>query len=202
MLKEACNALKEKLLSGTPLKLIDTVSGMVQTVTYTEVNNDGVKFTKRMPVSYDTNIQRCESGPEQALIPDSNKKGLIYFEENGTLQMTRQLSGGRKMYRGSVLLICWMNKNRSVGDTYAEITKLAYDEIVNKLSGNVNSDIFINLKVTPRAFRQEPSIFSRYTYDEVITQYLRPPFEFFAIDLNLSFISSCAGTINLNPKQC
>lgn len=202
MIKEVCNALKSKLLDGEPLKLFDTISAMVQTVTYREMNADGNPITKRMPVSYNTNIVKCGIGPEKDLVPDSSKKGLIYFEENGSFQITRHLSGGRAMHKGSVLLVCWMNRRKSVGDTYKEITKLAYDEIVNKLKGPIPSADFINLKVFPGRFKQDSAIFARYTYDETVLQYLRPPFEFFAIELSVTFISGCPQEIILNPKEC
>lgn len=203
MLKEVCNALKQKLITGDPLKLIDTVSGMVQTVTYKEINVDGNPITKRMPVSYDTNIVRsCGEGVEQDLVPDSLKKGLVYFEENGSLQTTRSLSGGRKMHRGSILLVCWMNRKKSVGDAYKEVTSMAYNEIMNKLKGVIPSNEFLNLRVSAKSFRQDPAIFARYTYDETVNQYLRPPFEFFAIDLTVTFISGCPAPIVLNPQNC
>lgn len=202
MIKEVCSAIKAKLMQGEPLKLIDTFSGMVQTVTYKEQNSDGNPITKRMPVSYDTNIAKCVGTIERDLVPDSSKKGLLYFEENGRFQVVKELSAGRRMHRGSVLLVCWMNRRKSVGDNYTEVTKLAYDEIVSKLYGVIPSDIFINLKVKPAAFRQDSAIFARYTYEETTMQYLRPPFEFFAIDLTVSFVIGCAKEITLNPKNC
>lgn len=202
MIKEICNALKERLIEGVPLKLVDTISGMVQTVTYKDLDENENPITKRFPVSYDTNMQICGRGPEMDLVPDSSKKGLVYFEESGSFQKIKDLSGGRSMQRGNVLLVCWMNRRKSVGDSYKEVSKLGYDEIMKKLSGVIPSDLFLNLRVTSARFRQDSSVFTRYTYEETVLQYLRPPFEYFAIDLTISFITTCSPEIILDSKQC
>lgn len=204
MIKELCNDLKTKLIEGGFLSLIDVYAGLVQTVMYKIPDENENIITKRMPVSYDTTLQaECSNiGKERAIIPDSTKKGIIYFEENGGLNLVRDLSGGRKMYRGTIVLVCWMNRNNSIGQTYGKIGKAAYDQITSKLKGKINSEYFINLQAKPVRFRQDAAIFNKYTYDETVLQYLRPPFEYFAIDLTVSFITACALEVVLNPKEC
>lgn len=204
MIKEVCTDLKTALISGGYLSLIDVYAGLVQVVTYKSTDENGNPLTKRMPVSYDTTLPAdCPtSGKERALVPDSSKKGLVYFEDNGGFQSVREISGGRKMYRGNIILVCWMNKKRSVGETYSEVTKAAYDQITEKLKGVIPSSNFHNLRVNPFRLRQDPNIFSKYTYDETVLQYLRPPFEYLAIDLQVTFITTCATEVQLNPATC
>lgn len=203
MIKEVCNDLKAALLEGAPLDLVDTFAGLAQVVTYKNPDENGNIATKKMPVSYDTQGLGCNTASkEKDLVPNSAKKGIIYFEDNGGMQVIRNLSGGRKQYRGNVVLVCWMNRKKSVGGTYCEVGKAAFDEITEKLRGVLPSKWFINLKASAVRFRQDPQVFSKYTYDETVLQFLRPPFEYFAIDLTVTFITACNTAITLNPQKC
>lgn len=204
MIIEVCNDLKNALMSGVPLDLADTFAGLAQVVTYKTTDENGNSLTKKMPVSYDTNIgDGCTTkSPEKALVPNSAKKGIIYFEDNGGVQVLRRLSGGRVQHRATIILVCWTNRKNSIGKTYGKVTKAAYDEIRDKLAGVLPSEYFINLKATPTRFRQDTQVFGKYTYDETVLQYLRPPFEYFALDLNVTFISTCKTPVTINPASC
>lgn len=203
MIKEVCSDLKAALLTGTPLALVDTFAGLAQVVTYKNPDENGNTVTKKMPVSYDTEGLGCSTASkEKDLVPNSAKKGIVYFEDNGGMQVIRNLSGGRKQYRGNLVLVCWFNRNNSVGQTYGKMSKAAYDEITAKFKGVLPSIWFINLKASAVRIRQDPAIFSKYTYDETVLQYLRPPFEYLAIDLTVTFITGCNVPITLNPQQC
>lgn len=202
MIKEICTELRDRLQFNGDLPYIDVYAGLVQTVQYKQTDANDNPITKRMPVSYDTNIAADCGGPEKALTPDSRKKGIIYFEDNGGVVTVKELSGGRTMYRANLMLVCWLNRKRITDDTYAVIGKNAFDGIKAKLLSNLKPSNYTNLKVNINRFRQEPNIFSKYSYDETVLQFLRPPFEYFAIELTASFITTCATEININPNNC
>lgn len=203
MIKELCNDLKNALIAGGNFDLVDTYAGLAQVVTYKTPDANENITTKRMPVSYDTNMgAECNVGRERDLVPNSAKNGIIYFEDNGGVQVLRHLSGGRKQYRATLVLVCWLNRKKSIGQTYGKITKAAYDEIRGKLKGQIPSEWYINLKAEPVRFRQDAGVFAKYTYDETVLQYLRPPFEYFAVDLNVTFIAGCDAPVVLNPQNC
>lgn len=208
MNKEICRILKDWLLSNGGLPFVEVMAGMVQTVEYKDpMGDEGVMVTKRMPVSTDTNMAtNCKLTPERELIPDSMKKGLLYFEDYGAQYIGRG-SGERLEYRSNVRLICWMNRARLVGDAYTEITSYCITNVLAKLNLQrpVNSGNFIAIRVEPgRIYPQDKGIFSRYTYDETITQYLRPPFEFFAVDLTVTYFihPACIGQLQFVDPVC
>ena len=206
MIREIAKTLKSRILHDGGLPYLDSVSGLVQTVTYKSEDENGNPLTKRFPVSYDTNIaDACSASPERALTPDSTKSGIIYFEQNGAITPLKQLSGGRQMMRASIIAVVWLNRRKITGDDYGEISPKAYEEIIRRLQKTqVKSEVLLNIEVTPAGYRQSPEIFSRYTYAEEIMQYLRPPFDYFAIDLNVTFIArkSCILPIELTPNNC
>ena len=111
-------------------------------------------------------------------------KGLIYFEDNGT-------NPDGKKYVSNLTLICWINRAKVVSNIYSEITGIAIQNILNKIGIDENPEnvsMFQGLTVSlTKIFPQEASLFSKYTYDESVTQYLRPPFEFFGLGLQIKY---------------
>lgn len=204
MIREICNLLKSRLEFQGGLPFVDVYAGLAQTVTYNEVDENGNPLVKKMPVSYDTNIEDCTVSPEKAVVPDSGKMGIIYFEDNGGAAKYRRLAGGWNIWRANVILVCWLNRRKITGDDYSQITLKAFTDIIAKLKENDLVDPFRSVTVYGARFRQDATLFTKYSYKEEELQYLRPPFEHFAIDLQVSFMikGDCLPQIVLNPNNC
>jgi hypothetical protein len=201
MNKELSRLLRDKL---GDLPFVDVLAGMAQTVTSEDVSEDGTKTVKRFPVSYDVLGVDCE-GQEVILIPNSSRKSIIYFEDFGISSNGRL--HGQTQYTSSLRLVCWMNRANLVGSTYQAIGGRVMASIVDELAGKnpENRDMFIRLMVNvARIPPQDAGIFGRYTYNETDRQYLRPPFEFFGIDLTCTYQvpAKCFGAINWNLQTC
>ena len=109
------------------------------------------------------------------------------------------------MYKCAVNLVCWFNRNNVTGDAYSEIGLQAFSEILKRLKSDVvKSEVLRNITITEAKFSQNARIFDKYSYDETVLQYLRPPFDFFYMELTATFIlkAGCAPAIILNPKNC
>lgn len=207
MNKEIAHILKERLASNGGLPFVEVLAGLAQTVEYKQENSDGNPITKRMPVGYDaTTPEGCTVSPERALIPDSTRKGILYFEDLGATFIDR-VSGGHMRYRSTLVLVCWMNRALLVGDHYAEITSHCVTTILGKLNIRrpKNEPPFSRMAVTPgRILQQNASVFSRYTYDETVTLYLRPPYEFFGMELTVDYCihPDCLTTLEYKDPVC
>jgi hypothetical protein len=193
MVKELSNILKGMLVD---LPFLHTVAGLAQPVIdtrYAEAGTDqqAQKIQKKLPVSYD-----IEDGMgERALVPDGTKKGILYFEDFGTTPDTgAKVKAGQLAVVSRLRLVCWVNRQKILeGDMpkYEEVTANFISEIVARLvkGTGINSTIgisrlFVTLAGVPI---QDANIFSRYNYDEAELQYLRPPYEYFALDLQCKF---------------
>jgi hypothetical protein len=204
MNKELSNILKGRLLS---LPFSDTVAGMVQRVEYRDVDQDNNPITKRMPVAYDVaeSDNTCQKGPERSLVPDSRKRSIIYFEDGGSGFIGKE--GVKLHFRSVLTLVCWLNRARLVGDGYAEISAPVIAATIGAIvnAQPQNHGIFMRMitKVT-RIMPQDSGLFSRYTYDESITQYLRPPFEFFGLLVTVDFCINpdCVSSLQIKPTVC
>ena len=202
MIKSICRDLLSRLIANNKLSFIDVYSGLVQPVTFKQPNKDDVMITKRMPVSYNViGDESCTKSPEMALIPNSKKKGIIYFEDAAGITTIRDLSGGRKLYRASLIMVVWLNRRKISGEDYSNIAPSAYAAIEEKLRVSKDGENEIkNISFT--RFRQGPEIFAKYSYDETETQFLRPPFEYFAVDVTVNFVSVCKPEICINENNC
>lgn len=202
MNKELSIILRNKL-AGLPF--VDVLGGMVQTVTTEDLDeNNSSKITKRFPVSTDVMGKECE-GREIMMIPDSSRKSIIYFEDFG-ISATGKIHGNTS-YASNIRLVCWLNRANLVGDMYQLIAGRMMSTIIDTIADKNPENIafFTRLAVTvARIPPQDAGIFGRYTYSEPVRQYLRPPFEFFAIDLVCKFqaMASCLDGINWNNPKC
>jgi len=205
MNKELATVLRTKL-AGLPF--VDLLAGMAQTVTVADPNADETApavITKRFPVSYDATGADACVGTEVALIPDSSRKSIIYFEDYG-IAVTGRLHG-LVAYNSSLRLICWLNRANLVGNDYMEISGRCMATIVDRLltQNPENVGMFTRLAVNvARIPPQDPALFGKYTYDETTRQYLRPPFEFFGIDFTATYQApaQCLNGINWNLQKC
>lgn len=205
MNKELATVLRDKL-AGLPF--VDVLAGMAQTVTQTDTGQDDTVpavITKKFPVSYDVVGAGNCVGTEVALIPDSSKKSIIYFEDFG-IQVTGRVHG-MVGYNSSLRLICWLNRANLVGATYTEISGRCQAAVVDTLltRNPENIGMFTRLIVNvARIPPQDPALFGKYTYDETTRQYLRPPFEFFGIDFTATYQApaKCLSGINWNLQTC
>jgi hypothetical protein len=205
MNKELATVLRNKL-AGLPF--VDLLAGMAQTLTVSDPNQDDqapAVITKRFPVSYDTIGAGTCAGKEIALIPDGSRKSIIYFEDYG-IAVTGRLHG-QVAYSSSLRLICWINRANLVGDHYTEISGRCMASIVDMLltKNPENVGMFTRLAVNvARIPPQDAALFGKYTYDEPTRQYLRPPFEFFGIDLTATYQApaTCLSGINWNQQLC
>jgi hypothetical protein len=210
MNRELCIVLRDRLVG---LPFIDLLGGMVQTLTVKDSVGDPDDLTaqpkiivNKFPVTIDAIGAGNCTGPEIPMNPDSSRKSIIYFEDFG-IQNTDRLHGNPG-YNSSIRLVCWLNRNRLVGDAHKMVAGIMQSTIIGKIAGRnpQNIDIFTRLTVeVARILPQDNGIFARYTYDETVRQHLRPPYEFFAIDFTCKYYvpASCLGSINWNiEKTC
>lgn len=205
MNKEIAALLKNKIRN---LPFIDVLAGLVQTVEYVQFQDGDEKLVqsrKRFPVSYDVALggDGCV-GREKDLQPNSSKKSITYFEDYGSrVNATRD---GVTDFTSQLRLVCWLNRNRLTGDAYSEITAFCIASIIPLICKANPENIEQFSQIRTKALTvpvQGPDLFAKYTYDETVRQFLRPPYEAFAIDfaVNYKIASNCLTTIDFNKEK-
>lgn len=204
MNKPLASILKDRI---SHFPFIDVLAGLVQTVEDFQPVDNAQSIRNRFPMSYDITLDaNCYTGKERALIPDSSKKSIIYFEDFGS-SIGRAGRNGDVEFTSNLRLVAWMNRARLVGDNYADVSGYAIPAIIGRLDLKFeNIGIFKRLSIKASRLPQaDAGLFSRYTYDETTRQYLMPPFEVFGIDFTCSsFVNAgCIAELDFsNPYNC
>lgn len=186
------------------LEWSDKLSGLVQTAHIRVKNGEDVS-EKSYPVSCDISADACVKGAYQDLAPDSKKKSVIYFEDKGVSFVER--IGNRMKFDASLRLVCWLNHSLIQGgicdpDTIGcgSTGDYVIDVIKALPTTPIKTDDFISIQITGISqAERDVSIFSKYSYNEVATQYLMFPYDYFALDLNISFTVPCVSAPYVAP---
>lgn len=174
-----------------PLPFADRVASTVRAVSV-YMDNGGKTIKKTYPVDCGVTEKDCLAGKYQDLTPDSSRKSIIYFEDNGTARVENNTPDFS--FISSLRLVCWMNLNK-MGKIGCSNSALAVASLLNAIPTRYfNSGIYTRIQIqVNNEVAKNASIFSKYTYDEAVTQYLMYPFDYFALDMTVKF------TI---PKHC
>ena len=173
----------------------DKISGLVQTANVTEKSGDN-KITKSYPIACDLTEDSCVKGHYQDLIPDSKKRSVVYFEDKGCV-FDKQVRN-RLYYKSSLRLVCWLNlklleEDPCGTDDHCTVSGCYVMDVIKILPHIAFSSggfygMFIN---SISQAERSVDIFSKYTYHEESTQYLLYPYDFFALDIEITFAVPC-----------
>lgn len=178
------------------LDFVDKIAGLTRVLTFDIVTTDSegkrVPVQKSFPVACCVTADDCKNGAYNDLMPNSQYKTVIYFEDMGITFVKSE--GNFKYYTSQLRLVCWINIQKilnlscktDIPCTYAAriitqiIRALPQFPLSHSPFEKFYSEI-INQEVS------SPSIFSQYTYDEKHAQFLFSPFDYFALDITTSF---------------
>lgn len=176
----------------TALPFTDRIAGVVKPITFVTGTTDK-PVKKTIPVDCGVSQPDCIGGKYTDLVPNSKYKSIIYWEDNG-VRLNNQNITRDFNFTSSLRLIVWLNLKK-LGKTDCNVSALAVSNVLNTLpTGYFNNGIYTRLRiVVGEEIIKSNSIFSKYTYDEAVVQYLMFPFDYFALDITTTFtiVKSC-----------
>lgn len=164
--------------------------------------------TQTFPVPCNATDADCKNiGTHYAFTPDSNKKSVCWFEQRSSITRNRQSLAGGAEYQVRVRFICWMNLNK-LGLTGCGYDEIAALQLINGLgreataSSGILENSTINIDFV-EIVQKDPSIFQRYSFNELDIPYLFKPYDYFAIDFNIRFMmrDNCLPEITLGTEM-
>lgn len=174
------------------LAWVERYGGLVKT--YTNHNK------QTFPISCEVSEADCRSDQRyQDLIPNDNKKSILYFEELGSLtdQGKDNKHTKRRKFVSEVRLVGWLNL-QSLGLTACNASDEAIRSLLPLLlkedhiiSGGLLDGGVLNTRISKIPPKQHEQIFAKYNYAQN-KAYWMYPYDFFAIDIK----------INLNLSLC
>lgn len=182
------NIIKERLKS---VSFVDNIVGLVRPIT-ANINEKPCI----LPVAINISQDLCLKGNYIDLMPNSKYKSIIYFEDNGINVL--ECSENKCEYISKLKMIVWLNttKINDVGCLYdgSICSTLELIKAMQKSNpiNNVNTNPLVHrIIVMPKSIIRDKTIFSEYTYDEKYSQYLFYPYDYFAINIDVRFITTC-----------
>lgn len=166
---------------------MDKYAGLVRPVTITQPSPTGV-IRKTFPVACSVSAESCTNDTYTDLVPNTNYNSVVYFEDGGL-----QVSGRDSRYINCISnlnLIGWLN-GKKLGYNGCGIASIAVLSIIKTLTPNFepfNSGSFVKIRINAISEDpKNPNIFTRYSYDESTNQYLMYPYDYFRLNLQVTF---------------
>jgi len=202
MVKEFAYHLAGKIKD---LPFLSRVGGLVQTLE--KQRGDGSGKVERYPITdqYYLNQAECAQSQIIDMIPNTQLKGLAYFEDRGT--SFGRIINQRVEADVRLRLVVWINPKQFQITPDPELSIQIKSVLLAKMSIqralNVAGMIIINSSVKSIAV-QDKNIFSKYTYNEAQSQYLLLPYQYFAFDLEAIAIVPLfeCFTVNMESTSC
>ena len=198
LIQTAIEVLTPQLVA---LGWVENYGGVVQRIALpTQNNSDGIKY-KNIPVACGVSFDDCNKNQRYtALSPDNKKKSVLYWEvlqglsDRGADGQQRQ----RRVLQGRARLVGWLNAGK-LGKTQCNTAADAIRSIIPILYQDFKSvslpAIFQNSRVEFKVIGEQPksaAIFSPYDYDKNIDGLLMYPYDYFALDVEITvFLSLC-----------
>lgn len=187
------------------LDFVDKIAGLVSTVYMDVSDKDNALVQKAFPVACCVTANDCKQGAYNDLMPNSQYKTVIYFEDGGV--SFDKYESHWKYYTSKLRLVCWINIAKILGDNCKSGSVCTYAahviaEIIRELPEFPESHTPFHrlyFEVVNQAVRDN-SIFGKYTFDEKHIQYLMYPYDYFALDIETHF-SICMNS-DVVPAPC
>ena len=180
---------------------VDRIAGLVYPLERTVAGADYKSVKQIFPVSCTESPEACtDDAVYKSLVPDAKYRSIIYFEEFSEVQFLERDRHGLK-YATELLLVCWFNTLRFVNGSRCNIGSLLASNIIGDLPFNYfNAAPYSQVHVTSvRQPIKSKDLFSKYTYNNELSQYLIYPFDFFALRIRVEFVLplNCIELINI-----
>ena len=117
---------------------------------------------------------------------------LLFTLKDGGVSFVRA-QGNFKYYQSRLRLVGWLNVKAILGEnvmqvqcTYRLMRSWILIRLLPEFPQNIAPFTQVYMEVTSQAIRDK-AIFSKYTYNELQTQYLMSPYDYFALDITTTF---------------
>lgn len=189
--------LREKI---EDLNFIERTAGLVRSLPIKVPTDDGGMITKNIPI-YQNNEDTCDEEEMMALVPDSSKKSIVFFEDGG---IDIESKDTRFIHcRSTINMVAWFNLPM-INETYTDATLLMAKLISTIPKYITNEDFVTGIMVTPRSFLPKDSVYAQYDLDLAENMYFAYPYDYsaFSFDIVFRLPMACLDAITLDPLTC
>lgn len=166
------------------IDFFDYWSGLVRPMRKKVGNADKV-----FPVAINT-PENCDINDYKALVPNDTKMSIAYIEmlSAPSVEILRHTS---KQMTAQLRLVVWYNLDKITSGAYVSEDMLV-DNVLDVMPHRLADSLFqgvMQVHIEPTNILYGADIVSKYTYNEIKTQFATHPYGLFAIDLDVWYIS-------------
>lgn len=167
----------------TSLTWLEKYAGLVRTVSRMEN-----KKKQSFPYAIDVVTGDCDVTTLTDLVPNTLYRSVLYFEEfSGVSSVYDPISRG-ELCTTELRIVAWLNGKKmtwSAEQAYMSILKLLRALPPTLSSGDYSK---IRIKEVEQELKSA-AIFSKYTYDETMTQHLMHPHDYMSMRARVEFVA-------------
>ncbi|HCC71260.1 MAG TPA: hypothetical protein DEQ09_08940 [Bacteroidales bacterium] len=181
------------------LNFVERTAGLVRSLPMKIETEDGA-VTKNIPVALN-NETPCEPEEMMALVPDSDKMSIIFFEDGG-INITRRDSWYIHC-ESTLTMVAWFNLPM-INPDYTDAT-LLMAHLVAAVPKYIDNDDFITrILVVPIGELDKETVYSQYDLDLAENMYFAFPYDYAAFQFNVIFAipKNCLDKIIIDPDEC
>lgn len=181
------------------LTWLDKYAGLVRSVTTKTTNGDRQTF----PYAINVVTGDCDLTTRTDLVPNSAYKSVLYFEEFGSSTITKDPQTKAYNVTTELRIVAWLNGEKIQWNSEQAFTSIW--KLLSELHPYFESGDYKRIRITNIVQEQKtPAIFSRYTYDETLTQYLMHPHDYMSMVLTVVYMTSpdCFTETEVNLDEC
>jgi len=183
------------------LNFVERTAGLVRSLPIKILVADGGTIIKNIPIALNTEVP-CEGNePQFALVPDSSKKSIIFFEDGGVQILSTDT---RYIHcQSSITMVAWFNLPM-IDPAYNDATLLMATLISTIPKYIANTDFITRIMVMPAGFLQKDTVYSQYDLDLAENMYFSHPYDYgaYQFDVMFSIPKACLDDVEINPQSC
>ena len=133
----------------------------------------------------------CDDSDMIDLVPNSDKKSILYLEKIGNIEFT-QISKGYYLADANLLLVCWYNLDKINSGVYLDEGVIATNVLtcIPRTIDNALLTYSKSVNINPVNMTSGAELLSKYTYAEAKTQYATFPYGVIGIQLNIQYVQN------------
>jgi len=146
------------------------------------------KKEKIFPVAYNID-PNCDVSEYTDLVPDSKKSAICYCEKINEITF-EQIRKNYFIASTDLRIVLWYNLNRITEGDYIDEGIMAAN-LLAKIPRTLSNSLFTyvsSVNIFPSGAMTGALIFSKYTYEEVRTQFVTHPYGAVAVDVNIQYV--------------
>lgn len=180
------------------LNFVERTAGLVRSIPIKVPTDDAGMVIKNIPVALN-NETPCVEEEGMALVPDSSKKSIVFFEDGGINIIGKDI---RFIDCESTLtMVAWFNLPQ-INEAYEDATLLMAKLVSTIPRKLANSDFVTKIRITPSGFLPKDTVYSQYDLDLAENMYFSFPYDYaaFSYTVNFSIPMACLDAITLDPS--